>query len=220
MKNSSRAGFTLIELLVVIAIIAILVGILLPVLGVVRRNAKESATRAFMKSIETACAAYEFDWGFYPPDGLTNVVNGKTPSGGSIPNVKSSSSLYYHLCTPFRILPTAAKGEVTSNKDVGAYLDVPEKHKIDKGGGKFEICDVWKNVLSFDNIRDPQGSPTGFDSVPSTEIRDQATLMNNPGTAGRNVQSFDIWSLGDGSNGTAATSTRPLANFKCKWEGN
>jgi len=210
----------MIELLVVVAIIAILVGILLPVLGTVRRNAKEAATRAFMKSIETACAAYEFDWGFYPPDGLNPSVTGRKAGGGTIAGLNSSSSLYYHLCSPFRILPTAAKGEVNANKDVGAYLDVPEKHRLDKGGGKFEICDVWRNPLSFDNIRDPQTSATGFDSVPSTEIRDQTTLMNNPGTVGRNVQSFDIWSLGDGATGAAATSTRPLANFKCKWEGN
>ena len=203
----TRRGFTLIELLVVVAVIGILVGILLPVLSKVRRNARESATRAFMKSIETACSAYEFDWGFYPPDGYAPTVT----AGGK--TYKGSNSLYYHLCTPFRILPNVAKGEVLANKDAGAYLDVPEKHQKLAPGGQIDITDVWNQPLNYDNIRDPQTAANGFDDVGAPgEIRTDSNKVKNPGNNGRNKQGFDIWSLGE------PNSNRPLGNFRCKWE--
>ena len=56
-----QLGFTLVELLVVIAIIAILAGLLLPVIGRVKTKAKISSARVEMKNIEAAMAQYETD---------------------------------------------------------------------------------------------------------------------------------------------------------------
>ncbi len=62
-----RSGFTLIELLVVIAIIALLISILLPSLEAARRQSKQSACLAHIKSIGTSSRVYEADdpngWG-------------------------------------------------------------------------------------------------------------------------------------------------------------
>ena len=220
MKLKSR-GFTLIELLTVIAIIGILMALLLPVLSTVRRNAKETATRALIKSIETAIAAYEFDWGVFPPDGLSAAVTAYD-SGGATYSVSNSNALYYFLTTPFRISPTAAKGEVWASKDVGPYLDVPVRNQ--KMNGKaVDIIDVWGRPLQYDNIRDPQPSATGYDAVPMTgnsmEIRGTPALVvpdpQHPGTTAHNLQGVDIFSMGDGSG---LNCTRPIANFKCVWE--
>ncbi|HZO83582.1 MAG TPA: prepilin-type N-terminal cleavage/methylation domain-containing protein [Verrucomicrobiae bacterium] len=67
--KSSRprpGGFTLIELLVVIAIIAILAGLILPVLSSVKTRGKIAYAKSEMAGLSTAIKAYESDYNRYP----------------------------------------------------------------------------------------------------------------------------------------------------------
>ena len=57
----------MIELLIVLGIIAILVGLLLPAVSVVRTMAKETKQKAQFSTIELALAAFKNDEGDYPP---------------------------------------------------------------------------------------------------------------------------------------------------------
>ena len=67
MKQSFRhQGFTLVELLVTIAIIAILAGILLPVVLKAFGKANEAKVRTELKSIETAVKAYMNEYSKLP----------------------------------------------------------------------------------------------------------------------------------------------------------
>lgn len=59
-------GFTLIELLTVLAVIALLVGILVPSLNMVRNSAKNAAQRAQFIAIEQALMSFRSDYGDYP----------------------------------------------------------------------------------------------------------------------------------------------------------
>lgn len=61
-----HAAFTMIELLTVIAIIAILAGIIFPVAGTVRENARRSSTMSNMREIQMAVKQYQLDNRSYP----------------------------------------------------------------------------------------------------------------------------------------------------------
>jgi prepilin-type N-terminal cleavage/methylation domain-containing protein len=70
----NRIGMTLIEILVVISIIAILAGMLLPVIGAVRRRGQVTATVLEIQNLKNAIEQYKHKFGDYPPDGSNRVV--------------------------------------------------------------------------------------------------------------------------------------------------
>ncbi|NQT03767.1 MAG: type II secretion system protein, partial [Planctomycetes bacterium] len=72
-----RRAFTLIELLVVTSIIALLMGILLPVMGQARLQAKIVAVNAELREIGMALEAYSFDNDDkYPPTRVDCMLGG------------------------------------------------------------------------------------------------------------------------------------------------
>ncbi|MFZ2148396.1 MAG: type II secretion system protein [Sedimentisphaerales bacterium] len=72
-----KRGFTLIELLVVISIIALLMGILLPVMGQARLQAKVVSVNAELREIGMALEAYSFDNDDkYPPTRVDCMLGG------------------------------------------------------------------------------------------------------------------------------------------------
>lgn len=62
-----KTGFTLVELLTVLAIIAMLVGLLIPSLTMIRNTAKEAKQKAQLTQIGLALTAFRNDYGDYPP---------------------------------------------------------------------------------------------------------------------------------------------------------
>jgi prepilin-type N-terminal cleavage/methylation domain-containing protein len=79
--SRTTRGFSLIELLVAIAIIAVLIGILLPVLGFARRHARVLQCTANVRTQGQTVTAYTLDHAGDMPPRLA-YINAETPGGG------------------------------------------------------------------------------------------------------------------------------------------
>jgi len=65
--KQKRQGMTLIEILIVLGIIALLTGLLIPALSVVKNTAKEAKQKAQFNAIDMALLNFKYDYGDYPP---------------------------------------------------------------------------------------------------------------------------------------------------------
>ena len=161
--HRTRRAFTLIELLVTMAVIAILAGILLPVINRARTNAKIAATKNLLTQITNALTRYDHDWGDYPPDWIhapaTDFHWFDTPrpckyaSEAYIapkPTIHATAeALYYYL---------ANRRLTRSHPYIDLQADVQYVRVVDNAGDNGEECPVhstpqkkvyelWKNDL-------------------------------------------------------------------------
>ena len=72
---NNRKAFTIVELLTSVIIIALLLGILLPSISMVRTKAKETAQKAQFVTMDMALEAFKQDYGDYPPSNLTSTAS-------------------------------------------------------------------------------------------------------------------------------------------------
>ncbi len=82
---NNRKAFTLVELLTSVTIIALLLGLLLPSISMVRTKSKEAAQKAQFVTISMALEAFKQDYGDYPPSGMfegSNAIAGPVYNGG------------------------------------------------------------------------------------------------------------------------------------------
>ena len=107
-----RRAFTLIELLVVIAIIAILAGMLLPVLATAKTAAKKKQARLDEQGIVTAINAYDQDYGRFPVSKTTQNAANKNGSDFTFGGIFNGDSVETYQ----------GSGIVQSNDEVIAIL--------------------------------------------------------------------------------------------------
>ena len=107
--TSSRRAFTLIELLVVIAIIAILIGLLLPAVQMVREAAARSQCQNNLKQIGLALHMHHDLYQFFPSGGSPNGLIPNTIAGSPAIGPSQQCSWLY------QILPYLEQQAVWSN---------------------------------------------------------------------------------------------------------
>lgn len=115
--TATRPGFTLAELLVVIVIIALLIGLLVPAIGGVRRQARETATKAGLQALETGVQSFKADGqigGGLPPSASDQRDNGysrvRSPRDTSSPPTGSNPPLPNMQITGAGLLVWALSG--------------------------------------------------------------------------------------------------------------
>ncbi len=136
MLKQNREGFTLIELMVVIAIIGILMGILMPVLGAVRRRAQRVQVSSLVKECELASVNFRLEYGQYP---WTKPPYAKTRMEDAPDEVEILTYDVYK----------EIKGQGDLINSVQDYLGkIPSKFVKDKGDGD-TLVDLWDNIIKF-----------------------------------------------------------------------
>jgi prepilin-type N-terminal cleavage/methylation domain-containing protein len=210
-----KRGFTLIELLVVISIIALLMGILLPVIGRARLQAKVVAVNAELREIGLALEVYSFDNDDkYPPTRVDCMLGGhfyqlpvELVESGYLPAPPSDTFMAAGIEDRFNRGYTykyRSVGELIYNRTVvmqdGSYLWVPDgfpDNEKEEGDSYYNLKDspvswvVYSEGPKFDlnNMKDlnyPVPKQTWYDPKTGTGVIVRMRLKK-----GRQIGSFE-----------------------------
>lgn len=146
MTRSTRGGrggrgFTLVELLVVIGVIAVLIGILVPVLGGAREQAKRTVCANQMRQLTTACVIYLGQHKRYPALPPLPAGGGVYPSGLDVELVNAIGEV-------LRLPPVT---NAMSVDDLPQIFVPPQRHEVDllKGSDASFGRPIWNAGFSY-----------------------------------------------------------------------
>ena len=158
-RKPNTAAFTLIELLTVIAIIAILMGLLFPVLASAKNQARRQAAAVACRNTVSACKSYQTDYGKFPPvpAALTGTAStsgyysfGDTGDGGG--GCKVSNEQLFDILRSINRGPNASFAlnkrqqkyfEMGKAKDASAPRDGFIDGSEFTGGTQGQLMDPW-----------------------------------------------------------------------------
>src|SRR4051812_22542275 len=99
LRHQRYSAFTLVELLVVIGIIAVLIGVLLPVLSKARGRAETIACQSNLRQVVQACVQYTIEYKGSYPWGF--IFNRYGPTGRPQPATETSYITWFSSCDKY-----------------------------------------------------------------------------------------------------------------------
>lgn len=220
MSTPQRQGFTLIELLVVISIIAILAGMLLPAINMVRRSSQEAACGSNLKGLVTSMLAYSQDYdGSYP-------FRPVDVSGTALPNATGAIA-FNTACASMELLAAWSEGDVSKKLfKCGAQPDVklPPSATYDPANWMDVVTTASKWAAAATDVA---YMPYCYDwSVPSSAKSSRVVVSDRPTDVSTLPHSgtMSMAAYGDGhtgklkQEGTAAAATT-LASTNAAYTG-
>ena len=147
-RRSALRAFTLIELLVTVGIIAVLIGILIPVVGKVRISAYETSSRAFLQQIDSACQAYYADHRAYP--GVFSNAEVEAATQTNINAILGATGT-----TPIIVAPA----RMTGSENLTLSLVGGLKFDAAADAYRFDASTLGQGPASFNKLRPGRGKP-------------------------------------------------------------
>ena len=235
-RSSAQRAFTLIELLVVITIIAVLAGLLLPVVQKVMENARRVSAKSTEGQIIAAVNAYQTEYGQYP---VSTAAAGATPTDTTYG--VSSSTHNNTLFNVLRALNTVDANNVLLNSRRIVYFESKNTKSATNPRDGFILMGTPKGnpngqpviTMAVGDLVDPWGNmyavriDTGYTNMVKTPYADPSATADDTASTTPNLSDTTVlrtgvisWSIGnDGVLGTVASPYSPTpGDDVCSWQ--
>lgn len=189
MKNKTHAAFTLIELLTVITIIAILMGLVISVAGMVQTKSSRDRASAEIAALSAAMESYKADNGIYPMTDETDLLDPRKDGAPPGNKYKDASLALYEALSGDTDASFSRVGDIERQNPV--YFEFETKKGMVKLSSSKKV----------EGLTDPWGDYYGYSTAYAAALQENA--VNNTSTAitvGYNP-TFDMWSVAGSKSG-------------------